>query len=263
MLSPLSVVDGCGSATAVPEGVAGSGTAAAGLGSGTGGAATAGGVGGVLGAGAAAGVGAGAGATATGTGAAGAAGTPPGAGRNESGSRYPCGSSATRMPTWTYGPATSGSPLGPTTATGWPSSTAAPAATATEPRCVSVTARPPGVVIVSDRPEPGTVPLKVTVPAAGASTVSPAVAAMSMPRCSPAAYGCAESKLNGWSTGPETGQVHARATGATSSAARAATSSTRRIDITSVVRSENGRSRVGATSTCCQSRLQSCHRVPR
>ena len=37
----------------------------------------------------------------------------------------------------------------------------------------------------------------------------------------------------------------------------------RGIDITSVVRNENSRSRVGATASCCQLRLQSCHRVPR
>src|SRR5690348_8602248 len=109
-----------------------------------------------------------------------------------------------------------------------------------EPRWVSVTAKPSTVVIVSTRPEPGTVPLNVTVPAAGASTTSPARAPMSMPRCSPAAYGCAGSKLNGWSTGPPTGHVQARATGATSSAVRTATSSTRRIDTTSVVWNENG-----------------------
>ena len=264
--TPLTVVADGGSATAAPDGGLGSGTAAAGLGSGAGadGAATASaGAEGTLGpAGAAAGAGAGAGAGATGA-AIGAAGTAPRAGRNESGSRYPCASAATRTPRWRYGPATSGSPLGPTTPTGAPSSTAVPAATETEPRCVSVTAKPSAVVIVSARPEPGTVPLNVTVPAAGASTTSPVPPEMSIPRCSPAAYGCAGSKLNGWRTGPSTGHVQARATGATSSAARAATSSTRRIDITSVVRDENSRSRVGATWPCCQPRLQSCHRVPR
>ncbi|HEU5373425.1 MAG TPA: hypothetical protein VFU51_13640, partial [Gaiellaceae bacterium] len=112
---------------------------------------------------------------------------------------------------------------------------------------MSVTASPSAVVIVSVRPEPGTVPLNVTVPVAGARTTPPAFAPMSIPRCSPAAYGCARSKLNGWRTGPSTGHVQARATGATNSAAKAATSSTRRIDITSVVRNENSRSRVGAT----------------
>jgi len=60
-----------------------------------------------------------------------------------------------------------------------------------------VTANPSAVVIVSARPEPGTAPLNVTVPAAGASTTSLASAAMSTPRCSPAAYGCAGSKVNG------------------------------------------------------------------
>ena len=41
-----------------------------------------------------------------------------------------------------------------------------------EPRCVSVTARPSAVAIVTTEPEPGTLPAKVTVPAAGARTVS-------------------------------------------------------------------------------------------
>src|SRR5205807_7715710 len=61
----------------------------------------------------------------------------------------------------------------------------------------------------------GTKPAKLTVPLSGATTESPdAVAPMSIPRCCPAAYGCASSYENGWSTGPCTGQLHAFATGA-------------------------------------------------
>jgi len=84
-LSPLAPAGGGGSATAASEGGCGSGAAAAALGSATGtDGASAAGVGGTLGAGAATGAGTGAGA---GAGAAtGAAGTPPRAGRNESGS---------------------------------------------------------------------------------------------------------------------------------------------------------------------------------
>ena len=85
-LSPLAPAGGGGSATAASEGGCGSGAAAAALGSATGAdGASAAGVGGTLGAGGAAtgaGTGAGAGAGA----ATGAAGTPPRAGRNESGS---------------------------------------------------------------------------------------------------------------------------------------------------------------------------------
>src|SRR5579871_996944 len=135
------------------------------------------------------------------------------------------------MPRWTYGPSTSGVPLGPAVPTRSPSSTAAFAGTAIEPRCVRVTARPSAVVIVTTEPEPGTVPANVTVPAAGARTVSPAPAPTSMPRCSPAAYGCAGSKTNGCRTAPPTGHVHACATGAATSA-------------TTVARKEIGRAHV-------------------
>jgi hypothetical protein len=78
-----------------------------------------------------------------GTGAGGAGvggiGTEGGGGRNESGSRYPSGSDATRIPRWTYGSGTSASPLGPTVPTISPSSTGSPRRTLDEPRCVSVT----------------------------------------------------------------------------------------------------------------------------
>ena len=78
------------------------------------------------------------------------------------------------MPRCTYGPSTSGVPLGPTVPTTAPSATAALRATAIEPRCVSVTERPSGVSIVTDLPLVGTVPAKLTTPDAGASTGAPA-----------------------------------------------------------------------------------------
>ncbi len=133
------------------------------------------------------------------------------------------------MPRWTYGDCTSGVPLGPIVPTTAPSATASPFATPVEPRCVSVTAYPSAVVIVTDRPESGTVPANVTSPAAGARTDAPASAPTSMPRCWPAAYGWLGSNENGWSTGPDAGHVQALPAGATSSAARAATRSRRRM----------------------------------
>src|SRR5258707_15741363 len=112
------------------------------------------------------------------------------------------------MPRWRYGPSTSGVPLGPTVPTSVPSDTAAFFATAIEPRCVSVTERPSGVSIVTDAPLDGTVPAKLTTPAAGATTVAPGGEPTSMPRCWAPAYGCARSKENPCSTGPWTGHVH-------------------------------------------------------
>src|SRR5262249_51106331 len=115
---------------------------------------------------------------------------------------------------WTYGTDCSGVPLGPTVPTTAPSLTAAPLATPIEPRCVSVTEYPSAVSIVRLSPLVGTKPAKLTVPFAGATTVSPgALAPMSMPRCWPASYGCASSYENGCSTRPCTGQLHALATG--------------------------------------------------
>jgi hypothetical protein len=60
-------------------------------------------------------------------------------GRNRSGSRYPCGSVLSRIPSCTYGTEWAGTPLVPTTATAWPSATTAPRPTKNEPRCRSVT----------------------------------------------------------------------------------------------------------------------------
>lgn len=120
----------------------------------------------------------------------------------------------TLIPRCTYGPASSGVPLGPTVPTTAPSSTLAPRATATEPRCVSVNEYPSDVSIVTDLPFVGTLPAKLIVPLAGATTGSPvADAPMSMPRCCPDAYGCDSSKLKACSTGPLTGHVQACATG--------------------------------------------------
>lgn len=91
------------------------------------------------------------------------------------------------MPRCTYGPSTSGVPLGPTVPTTSPSATVAPRETASAPRWVSVTASPSAVSIVTVRPLEGTEPAKVTVPDAGARTGAPAAAPTSIPRCSPPA----------------------------------------------------------------------------
>src|SRR5436305_1171504 len=56
-----------------------------------------------------------------------------------------------------------------------------------------------------------------------------------MPRCSPAAYGCAGSKTNDWRTTPSVGHVHALAAGAQISTATATSRSTRRIGDTALV----------------------------
>jgi hypothetical protein len=125
------------------------------------------------------------------------AGATAGAGRNRSGSRYPSGSAAMRIPRCTYNCATSAVPEAPAVATAPPSDTVAPDGTPIAPRWVSVTANPSPVVIVTLLPEPGTEPANVTVPPAGATIVAPSLAPMSRPRCWPAAYGCAGSKENG------------------------------------------------------------------
>lgn len=83
-----------------------------------------------------AGAGAGAGASTD----AGGAGDVARGGRSESGSTYPSGSEAIRIPRCTYGCATSASPLGPIVPTVAPSETPAPRVTPIEPRCTSVTA---------------------------------------------------------------------------------------------------------------------------
>jgi hypothetical protein len=77
-------------------------------------------------------------------------------------------------------------------------------------------------VIVTLFPDDGTVPAKVTVPVAGASTVAPGSPPIAIPRCCPAAYGCAGSKRNGCRTAPAAGHVQASPAGATKSATRTA-----------------------------------------
>ncbi len=137
-----------------------------------------------------------------------------------------------------YGTLSSGVPLGPTVPTASPSPTVAPFDTPIEPRCVSVTEYPSGVAIVTDLPLAGTVPAKVTTPPAGATTAVPVPAPMSIPRCWPPAYGCAESNVNPSRTGPWTGHVHALAAGAHSTSSRT-TRTNRRMAVTSVVSFEN------------------------
>ena len=91
--------------------------------------------GGVVGAGTGGGGSAGAGAGGSlGVGAGAASG-----GRNRSGSRYPCGSLLSRIPSCTYGTSWAGTPLVPTIATGCASATTAPRPTKNEPRCRRVT----------------------------------------------------------------------------------------------------------------------------
>src|SRR5579871_1382989 len=172
------------------------------------------------------------------------------------------------MPRWTYGPATSGVPLGPTVPTTAPSATVAPFFTASEPRWVSVTSSPPGVWIVSEIPFVGTVPANDTVPLAGATTGTPlADAPMSTPRCWPAAYGYAGSKEKPCRTGPATGHVHARAAAGTHSRISSTSGTSRRIPGHRLLcclmskRAEQTNSGAGR----CQIRLQraAVERVPR
>ena len=117
------------------------------------------------------------------------------------------------MPRCTYGPPCSNVPDGPIVPMRPPSSTVAPFATASEPRCVSVTERPSAVRIETLSPLDGTEPANVTSPPAGAATAVPADEPMSIPRWSPAAYGWAGSNENPDRIGPATGHVHAPAEG--------------------------------------------------
>jgi hypothetical protein len=72
------------------------------------------------------------------------------------------------------------------------------------------------MVIVS--PFAATLPAKVTVPAAGATTGSPRAPWMSIPRCCPGASGLSSSKANPCNTGPGTGHVQAPAAAGVASA---------------------------------------------
>ena len=92
---------------------------------------------------------------------------------------------------------------------------------------MSVIDQPSGVRIVTDLPLAGTVPANVTTPPAGAWTTSAAPPPISMPRCCPAAYGCAGSNTNGSRIWPLTGQVQARAGAAAAKKTNSATASRR------------------------------------
>ena len=153
-----------------------------------------------------------------GTGAGGAVEATGRAGRYVRGSTYPCSSAASRIPTWTYGSAHSGTPLGPIVPTPSPSATVAPRVTRIEPRWVSVTDQPSAVSIVTLLPFAATVPAKETVPAAGARTTEPAGPATSTPRCQPGSLNSSRSNVNGWSTAPSAGHVQAPAGGTTARA---------------------------------------------
>ncbi len=150
------------------------------------------------------------------------------AGNRESGSRYPFGSAVRRIPRYTYGSGTSGSPLGPIVPTTSPSSTAVPTRTPIVPRWTSVTEYPSSVRIVRQRPWRGSWPTKETIPVAAARTSAPVGAPMSIPRCCPPEYG-SSSATNGFSTGPSTGQVHACARGTCVSATRSTAPSAMRM----------------------------------
>jgi hypothetical protein len=132
------------------------------------------------------------------------------------------------------GTSNSAVPLGPTVPSGAPSATESFCCTTIEPRCVRLTASPAAVWIVTVLPFAATVPAKLTTPAAGASTGAPASAPIAMPRCWPAAYGCAWSNEKVWSTGPRTGHVQALAHGTKSTSRRTAGAS-RRIRITALL----------------------------
>jgi hypothetical protein len=134
-------------------------------------------------------------------------------GRSVSGSTYPSSSAAIRTPRWT-------TPDAATVPTAWPSVTASPLWTPIDPSSVSVTLYEP-LRIDTLNPLLGTVPAKVTLPDAGATTAVPGVAEISIPRCCPAAYGCASSNENASTTVPVTGQLQPPADGTTTSALRA------------------------------------------
>jgi hypothetical protein len=139
-------------------------------------------------------------------------------GSSESGSTYPFRSAVRRMPRYTYGTASSGSPLGPTVPTGSRSETVSPRRTEYDPRWRSVTEYPSVVRIVTVLPPRGTVPANEIEPPAGAPTTVPLGAPMSIPRCCPAAYG-SDPTEKPMSTGPETGQLQPKAGGAPDTAA--------------------------------------------
>src|SRR5439155_11263018 len=72
----------------------------------------------------------------------------------------------------------------------------------------------------------------------------------STPRCWPPAYGCARSKEKGRSTGPSTGQVHARATDTGSALAHRIRTASRRTIPPLVANFENETDRSRADPRC-------------
>ncbi len=174
------------------------------------------------------------------------------AGRKRSGSRYPLGSSVRRTPRCTYGVARAPLPGDPTVPTCAPSATVRPRARAIEPRWTSVTEYPSSVTIVTARPYLGTEPANEIVPARDATTGSPGAPPTAIPRCWPPAYGSSPSWKR-WRTGPDAGQVHAPAGGASARADRSATPAVRRWD--------NMATRVESSSSRCQIWLQFRHRA--
>jgi hypothetical protein len=92
---------------------------------------------------------------------------------------------------------------------------------------VSVTESPSPVRIDTVSPLVGTEPANATSPPIGATTAVPDAAPMSMPRCWPAAYGCAGSNEKPVTTGPTTGHVHAPAEGTKTAKSTTTTASAR------------------------------------
>jgi hypothetical protein len=85
-----------------------------------------------------------------------------------------------------------------------------------------VTVKPSAVSSDTVRPWNGSVPVKLTTPAAGDATASPSSPPMSTPLCWPASYSL-EPTANGRNTAPEAGQLQAAAVGERTSAAATAT----------------------------------------
>ncbi len=102
-----------------------------------------------------------------------------------------------------------------------------------------MTEYPSGVRMDTVLPWVGTVPANVTEPPDGARTSSPSSAAMSTPRCCPAAYG-SEPSAKGRSTSPRAGQAQASpALGTASAEMSTTTNAIKRLMSISVARMDN------------------------
>jgi hypothetical protein len=140
-----------------------------------------------LGVGAGAGLGAGAGAGAGAGCGASLGGGAVGGGRSESGSRYACRVPASRTPKCRWAWAAERVPLVPTAPTRSPATTRAPARTASAERCRYEVSKPSPVRTLTVSPDEPAVPANSTSPPSAAITGVPTAAAMSIPRCCPAA----------------------------------------------------------------------------